>query len=76
MRNKFLTKILLTYTIIMFCIIFIIFIGYYVNLKKDMDERIHEYETEAFLSYINNCEEVLNTMSYIAVNIRTLKSLA
>jgi len=75
MKNKFLTKILLTYTIIMFCIISIIFIGYYVNLKKDMDKRIHEYETEAFLSYINNCEEILNTMSYIAANVRTLKSL-
>lgn len=75
MKNKFLIRILFTYTVIIFCIISIIFIGYYVYLQKDFNKKIDEYESEAFLNYINNCEEILDTMNYIACNVRMLKSL-
>ncbi len=75
MKNSFLARILITYVIIVFSLIFIIFIGYYIYIQNEAQKRIEESDSASFLTYVGNCEELFETINYIAGAVRTINSL-
>lgn len=75
MKKTFLTKILITYTLVVVGILFSIFVGSYVYLNRDMQKRIDNSNSANFLTYVNNCEGLFNTINYVEVDIKAMKSL-
>lgn len=75
MKKTFLAKILITYTLIIVGILFSIFAGYYIYLNKDTQKRIDNSNTARFLTYVNNTEDLFNTINYVSEDIKSMKSL-
>ncbi|HBM79503.1 MAG TPA: hypothetical protein DD426_01470 [Clostridiaceae bacterium] len=75
MKYNFFRKILITYNIIIFTIISIIFIGYYIKIQSNTQQRINKSNSINFLAYVDDCEELFNNINYTAEAVKATKSI-